>query len=501
MNNPDPKTLIAEATEIAVKFFKQENFKQCEVVCDQILKVDPDNISALQMSGLVKNYLKKTDDALVVYQRLLEIAPNEYESHNNISLAYSALCRYDDAIKHLFHALAIRPDHHVPWQNLGYQFRQKRDFHTAISCFERSLEIQEKTGSHDSQTWVNISGAYGELGEIQKARECLQKALEIDPNNSAAHIDMACASFLVNDWKRGWEEYEWRFIHYPHVKARSDQFDPKKQWDGRPLLTNEKIIVYCEQGIGDVFNFVRFTKDVDGEVLLLVPPETRSILGRNFPEVEILGDNQTVQYDWHVSMMSLPHILDLSCADIASKSEKYIEAGHTDLGHKDKFKIGICWAGNPKHHRDRQRSVKMSLFRRIHNMPNVKLFSLQKDTRKRVWPGCEAVDLTDGCDDFSIIDMAPHINSWEDTAAYINDMDLIISVDTSILHLAGAMGKRAWGLIPFLPDWRWGMTGESTFWYESVQLFRQEKRDDWEGVFDKVADELCLLFPKALIAH
>lgn len=483
--------LISEAIEVASNLLQQKKTKECEAICSQILRIDSNNLPALKLIGLVKNYQKNTTEAIEIYRKALAIAPQEYENHNNISICYSAIGQYDKAIEHLTIALTIRPDQYVSWQNLGYQFKQKRDFQTSISCFKRSLELQENNGKFDPQTWVNIAATYGELRKFDEAIYCLKKALEIDPNNSAAHVDLACASFLSNDWRTGWKEYEWRFIHYPHVKAKIDQFDPKKRWDGRPLSEDDRIILFCEQGIGDIFNFVRMIDYIkSNNVMLYLPEELRTFIKRNYPKVTILDNNKNVEYDWYCSIMSLPHLLKLSPEDI--DATPYLRANkEVRLGYDDKFKIGIVWAGNPRHNRDRQRSVRLSLFRRIHNLPNVKLFSLQKDVRKRVWPGIqEPVDLTEGCEDLSIIDMSPHIKSWDDTASFIKDMNLIISVDTSVLHLAGALGQQTWGVIPYLPDWRWGASGESTVWYESVRLFRQEKIDDWENVFNRIANEL-----------
>ena len=162
------------------------------------------------------------------------------------------------------------------------------------------------------------------------------------------------------------------------------------------------------------------------------------------------------------------------------------------------YKIGVCWAGNAGHPRDDERSCQLSLFREIHKIPNVKLFSLQKDLRLRIWP-CkkDPVDLSD-CSNIRLINMKDHMNSWEDTAAIIQGLDLVISVDTSILHLAGALGKPTCALMQYVPDWRWALESNKTIWYPNMTLFRQKKLGDWDSAFEDLLPFVknCALKPR-----
>jgi hypothetical protein len=185
----------------------------------------------------------------------------------------------------------------------------------------------------------------------------------------------------------------------------------------------------------------------------------------------------------------LPYILKIKKEEIKNNNKPYIKSIKKSnfSNYKDFFKIGICWAGNPNHPRDKFRSCELKLFEKINN-EKIKLFSLQKDTRKRYRNG-KTIDLCENCQNLKIVDMSSFMNDWSDTAAIIEGLDLIISVDTSILHLAGSMGKKCIGLLPYLPDWRWRLDAKN-IWYENLKIFKQESFNDWNSVFHQVVLEI-----------
>ena len=250
-----------------------------------------------------------------------------------------------------------------------------------------------------------------------------------------------------------------------------------------------------EQGIGDIINFVRFIKIFkqrfpNCEIKLLIDKiYTESFI--NFIKKNsdaIVIDKLDDDYNYWCSIIDIPQYLEMDKKEIINSYSPYLKTDQTcDYSYFNKmFKIGVCWAGNVGHPRDEERSCHLSLFKEIYNVPNVKLFSLQKDLRLRVWPFKKnPVDLSD-CSDIRLINMKEHMNSWENTAAIISGLDLIISVDTSILHLAGALGKKTCGLLQYSPDWRWGIKSNKSIWYPNTTLFRQKKLGDWESVFSEL---------------
>ena len=202
--------------------------------------------------------------------------------------------------------------------------------------------------------------------------------------------------------------------------------------------------------------------------------------------------NTTEGFDACCSMMDIPGLLDMSEDDISRSFVKFIPEKRCDMSmFAGLFKVGVCWAGNPAHPKDMSRSCSLENFKQLCELDGVKLFSLQRDLRPRMWPcSPEPVDLSRGCGGMKLVDMATHMKSWEDTAAIISSLDLVVSVDTSVMHLAASMGKETWGLLSYVPDWRWGLKSKSTCWYPSLRLFRQERPGDWESVFSAVREEL-----------
>ena len=262
--------------------------------------------------------------------------------------------------------------------------------------------------------------------------------------------------------------------------------------------------MYCEQGTGDMIQFVRYVPRLtamEANVILDVPPSLETLF-TPFGKTRI--EYRDEPYDYHCSILSLIYLLNIPQGEYA-ENVPYLEAqpllDMTDYA--SNFKIGIVWAGNPGHPNDINRSCHLSLFRKIANLPNVKLFSLQKETSKRVYSSNpnNQIDLSDNCDDLKVVDMADFLIDYKATASVVNEMDLIITVDTSVLHLAGALGKETWGLIPYNPDWRWQASGSTNVWYPSVILYRQQVPGDWESVFEKIYQDLRVLYHENLLSN
>lgn len=452
----------------------------------QILVQADKTYGTLEIKNLLALCLMKCDcqdQAIEMFLDVLQQEPS-YEVLNNLAICYSGIMEFDKSIKYLIDASIMQPKSYTHLANLGHAYRMKKDFHSAISFLEKAIEFQ----SNDANVYVNLAWCYGELAQFDKAKEILKKALAVDPEHVPAKIDLGCLEILAGDWKEGWEAYKCRFQHYPHLKKKLERYPPETEWKGEDI-EGKTLRVFCEQGLGDVFNFLRFVPLIkNANIQLECPEEVRSLLSANDYPVEWVGD-----FDKHCSLFNLPLLLQLSPEQIQNSYSPYLKSNNVaDLSQfGDKLKIGIAWAGNPRHNRDALRSCELSLFRKFNRLENVQLFSLQKDIRKRVWPGCGEVDLAKNCSDLKVIDLREYIIDWNDTASLIEAMDLIITIDTSILHLAGAMGKKTWAAIPFLPDFRWLTKYEDTnIWYPSVKLFRQQKYADWESVFDKMYQEL-----------
>lgn len=486
--------LIKQAIEKSETMLKNGFLTEAEMVLKQLLKVDSKNQQAFQLYGLLLFKNKKYQESIDMLNQAIAADPDNPDNYNNIGLSYLHSGQTSKALEMIEKANNMKSDYNY-MNNLALANRANGDLEKSISIFKNSLSLKE-----DARTWQSLGSCYGQKKDINEAINCFKKALEIDPQNLASRVDLAYAYHLIGEWDKGWEEYESR-LEYWHKEGRNpgkfyEIYPPEKAWDGKTSIENKNILVYCEQGTGDLIQFARFIPNLTkmgANVCLDLPPSLEPIL-KDFAKIR-LSYNEKEDYDYHCSILSLPYLLKLKVEDF-KKDEPYIHVEKSfDMSDYDNFfKIGIVWAGNPGHPNDINRSCYLKNFKQLSRIPCVKLFSLQKEIGKRVYvvnPDCQ-IDLTEDCDDMPLVDMSEYLTDYEATAKIIQEMDLIITVDTSVLHLAGAIGKETFALIPYNPDWRWGLDGENNVWYSSVTLFRQENPGDWSIPFKKIKEKITL---------
>ncbi|MHC4762109.1 MAG: glycosyltransferase family protein, partial [Planctomycetota bacterium] len=265
------------------------------------------------------------------------------------------------------------------------------------------------------------------------------------------------------------------------------------------------LLVQAEQGFGDSIQFVRYlpmVKERGGTVILADKSELIELF-RNLEGIDDLVDTTkviegNVKYDLHVTLLSLPAIFGTKIDSIPARIP-YLSAKASKIAHwhdkikTDAFKIGIVWAGNPTHDNEHNRSCTLKNFIQLAKIKNVTLFSLQK--------GHGIEQINNWPEDLELINLGQEFEDFTDTAAAIENMDLTISVDTSVIHLAGAMGKNAWALIPYEPDWRWMLNRQDSPWYPTIRLFRQKQHGNWDGVFQHVAEKLEILIEKQMVTN
>lgn len=474
--------LITEAMELGRSFLEKNRPQDAELVLKQVLKVK-ESPRAWQLLGLAKYACRKYDEAIDIFNKLLFIDPNNAEHHNNLSLAYFATFQINLAKIHLEAAIRLDPYNSNYFSNLGLQYRASNELDQAIQLFKTAIELDPK----NHFAWVNLGSAYGRMKNIEEAIHCLQHGSELDPTNKHTRVNLAYAYLLQGNWEKGWAEYENRIDSFKQLEYFKQIYNQKKQWHGTEDLHGKRIAIYGEQGVGDVIQFSRFLpilKERGGEILLHVSNELVSLFVGNthLGVSKVSTVFRDSDYDFFCSIMSLPYLLQLNNMGVTTKYLSPPAAVHFD-NYRKYYKVGIVWAGNPQHPNDSERSCFLSNFKAL-QLPGVKLFSLQKDVGKRMyWHSKEPIDLAEDCEDMTIVDMSPHLTDFEKTAMIIAGLDLVVTVDTAILHLAGAIGKETWGLIPYNPDWRWGLEGEDTIWYPSVRLLRQIIPGDWASVF------------------
>ena len=351
--------------------------------------------------------------------------------------------------------------------------------------------------------YYNLGVILANLGDHKNAIEAYRTAIKLNDNKSClANYNISASYLILKEWEEGWKAYECRLDVFEKIRSIKNRF---KNFFKKGLPSKgKKIYIYSEQGVGDLIQFARFIpkfKSLTGATLILEPQIAISQLleynkdslkiDQLVPRKDGIWPEVPEDIDYAVSICSLPGILKAGIKSIPNKN--YIKIPKRDVPDVIKnckdFKIGICWSGNPDHANDPKRSIHLNKFSALFKLDNVQLFSFQKECPLRNWFG-KSVNLLANLPQCNIIDLAPEFKDYNDTAFYINQMDLIITIDTSIAHLAGAMGKPMWLLTDKNNDWRWGLEGDKTPWYPSMRLFRQSKLFEWEPVLEEVAKEV-----------
>lgn len=426
----------------------------------------------------------------------MAIQPDDPHNYNTISICYVNQDRLDLSIQMLEKACELKPNDFLFKSNLALHYRMAGNFDKSVSLLCEAIEARPD----DPQLWCHLGATYAERHMLDKAKECLQKAIVIKPEFLPAHVDLAFTYHLMGDWKSGFAEYEWRFDYFNLLQFYKAAYDQTKKWNGKDSLKGKSILLYGEQGLGDIIQFIRYArllKERGAHVIAHVPAELQSLVSKIDGVDEAIVCDIIVQkqslptYDCQCSLMSLPYLLGLD----SIPKQKYIAAPNpidVKTIYPDTFNIGISWAGSAAHPQDQVRSFHMKYFEGISKIPGVKLFNLQICPSKRVYgDGRTIIDFTEGGEVVQAVDAASTIRTFEDTANIIAGLDLVISVDTALVHLAGAMNVPCWVCIPYNPDWRWGIDGSTTDWYDSVKIFRQHRLRHWQPVFEKMEKELA----------
>jgi hypothetical protein len=345
---------------------------------------------------------------------------------------------------------------------------------------------------------VNLASALKEMNRPQEALASYELALWLKPDAPSTHWNRSLVWLQEGDYERGWAEYEWR---WRRPKTRPRPF-PQPTWDGTPLA-GRTILIWMEQGLGDIVHFIRYTalvKERGGTVIVECPAFLMPLLSR-CPGIDRLVAEQTPlpTFDVHCSLMSLPLLCGTtSLAKVPAPipyvfvDEERVQSWRQRLAGLTGFKIGIVWQGNPHHPVDRHRSVPLARFAPLAAVRGIRLISLQKEGTEqlRAVAGRFVVSELDGTWD------PPH-EAFLDSAAIMKGLDLVVTVDTAIAHIAGALGVPVWVPLSEVSDWRWLREREDTPWYPTLRLFRQKRLGDWEPVFERMARELDKLVPRS----
>lgn len=356
---------------------------------------------------------------------------------------------------------------------------------------EAQLQPLLASGAAPIAIWAMMAQALRVQGRAAEARPIQEMLVDRLPGHLPTRFDLAETLLLLGEFDRGWREYSYRY-NLAHT-ARIERKVQRPRWDGRPI-PGKTLLIHDEQGYGDTFQFMRMVawakQRSQANVVLEINHEMASVARRmpGFDAITLRGQLPP-HFDVHAEMMSLPMILGLKLTDLPGEPMPYLSALPDRRAHWREMlkpfgglKVAFLWAGRPTHFNDANRSMKLEMFRPL-MQEGVTLFSIQKGPTEG-----EAASPPQG---MQLVNLSPHIHDFEDTAAILCEVDLLISIDSSPVHFAGALGRPTWVMLPLLPDWRWLQQREDSPWYPSVRLFRQTQWGEWSPVVQRVADALA----------
>ncbi|MGE5269704.1 MAG: hypothetical protein ACM3JG_08545 [Thiohalocapsa sp.] len=445
---------IAPLMRLATEHEQAGRLAEAERVLRQVLAEAGEHHPALHLSGIVAFKQDRIADAARLMERSIALAPLQALYHRNICEIYRVLGRLDEALVAGRRAAQLAPEDVHCYHNLGVLHYHRLELDDAIACGER--------------------------------------ALGIDPNFPGAHFGIAEASLLRGDFARGWEEYEWRMKlgNAPPLLPPTD----RPHWDGSPLGDGTLLLI-ADQGYGDVIQFCRYIPWAASrcpEIAIACSGELHAVI-RQQPGFGTLFDHweRGPQFAAYCPLSGLPRLAGTR-SDTIPATIPYVRADAAKAAGWEKRldallppgyrRIGIVWAGRPTHHNDRNRSTTLAAFAPLAEIPGVALVSLQK--------GAAQAQIGSYWGRAPLINLGPELRDFGDTLAVLDGLERVVVVDTSVGHLAGAMGKPASVMLPYAPDWRWLLNRADTPWYPSLRLFRQGPERRWEPVIAAIVEEL-----------
>jgi len=451
---------------------------------DKARALAPDDVDILNQHANALLRLGRAQDALGEFQQVAACVPRHVEARIGSGLARAMLGLPEQALSDFDAALQLVPGHPGAHYNRGVALLRLGRYAEAVAANEQVLA----TAPDHANAWLNRGKALSQLNRYDEAVASYDKALALRGDFADAHFNRALARLTAGDYGKGFQDYEWRWRRtgMPPQKSRG-----KPLWLGEYPLARKTILLHAEQGLGDTIQFARYVPLVaagGATVLLEVQAELKPLLTALAGATAVIAPGEAPPpYDVHCPLGSLPLALHTELAN-APAQVPYLSADEVKLAKWSarisalpRPRIAVAWAGNPSHDNDRNRSLAFGRLAPLFAVP-ASFVSIQRELRNgdaaSLAAEARVTHIGDDLDDFS------------DTAAMLALCDLVIAVDTAAAHLAGAMGRPLWVLVPFAPDWRWTLAGETTPWYPTARLFRQASPGEWDGVIARVGEAL-----------
>jgi Flp pilus assembly protein TadD len=462
------------------------DYPSAERACRKVLEWDPGVGDAWFVLGVATQLRGKLAESVAYYRNAVRFVPGNAEAWNNMGASLSTLRRPEEAEPCLRRALELEPGYAQAHNNLGNVLGAQGRLNEAVASYHRALQFKPDY----AEVFDHLGLVLQAQGNLAEAVGWFDKAVGHAPESGVIRMNRALACLQRGDFARGWEEYEWRFRCREHPILAQD----RPLWDGS-LLDGRTVLLWAEQGLGDSIQFIRYASAVTsrgGRVIVTCPHSLTRLLATCPGVDQVIAQGATMpEFDCHAPLMSLPRIFDTRLETIPAP-RSYLSADPAEeaswaevLGPLDGLKVGIAWQGNPDHKKDRQRSFRLERFEPLAWMEDIHVISLQKGI------GSEQLEALSGR--FPIVDLGPRLTDFAATAALVRNLDLLITPDTALAHLAGALGVPVWVALPFASDWRWLLERDDSPWYQSMRLYRQPGWGNWDDVFERIGRDLrCL---------
>jgi tetratricopeptide (TPR) repeat protein len=466
---------------IALKELK--NFELAVASYDRAIALNPRFFVAYANRGVALAAMDRHEQAIASFDQANSLENRIAYTHLHRGISLHALGLHSDALESYRKALALEPSNADAHHNLGILQLQLRRHDEAIASLDRALALEPRLAA----AWANRALALAETGRHQAALAAYNRAIELEPDLRIAHRNASHLHLQLGNFEKGWQKFEWR-LHNTETRARPRIF-AKPLWLGKESVAGKTILLHSEQGLGDTLQFCRYATLVAGlgaQVVLEVQKPLVRLLANLRGVTRVIGEGGVLpSYDMHTPLLSLP-LAFRTRIDTVPFPDGYIRTDaerlriwEARLGARTRPRIGLVWSGNPLHKNDRNRSVPFDYFSNL-LADGYEYVCLQKEIRES---------------DRKILNRHPEIlrfqlDDFVDTAALCGLMDVIVSVDTSVAHLAGALGRPVWILLPFNPDWRWLLDRQDSPWYSSARLYREDRLLGWHDAFERIRADL-----------
>ncbi len=455
-----------------------KRFDEALASYDRALAIVPDHAERLCNRGIALYEMKRPQEALLSYDRALALGLDSAGLHYDRGNALLALKRFDAALASFERALARSPDDAWAHCNRGIALHELTRYEEALASHDRAVALRPDS----AVTHHNRGVAFYKLQRLEEAVACYEQALALQPDLPEAHYAEAHYRLLTGDLPLGWEKAEWRWKLEP-LKSNTRDF-AQPQWSGSQSIAGRTVLLHSADGFGDAIQFCRYAPLVaarGARVILEVLKPQQELMRTLAGVTQVVAQGEPLpDFDLQCSLLSLPLAFGTRLATIPAATP-YLRAAaaladiwNARLGPRNRPRVGIAWSGNPVHHDDRNRSIELRSLLPLLVGIDATFVSLHRDVRD-----ADAAVLAERGD---ILHFGGELEDYADTAALISNLDLVVCVDTSVAHLAGALAKPLWVLLPFMPDWRWLLDRDDSPWYPTARLFRQDGTRAWDGV-------------------